>query len=426
MRRFALTMTLLVLTGCSTVSSVPADPTKHGIPYVLPKGMIPVQVFADSNGIGLTIEPARVIGDNAAGQLVAQLSPSPFNNEDIKIAADPVTGFLTTITSNSDAKLLAIVEEAAKTTARLAFQNSRASFLATKVTVLDDSFDPFSASDIKRINDALGAAFTRAEGAFATAKGQRLTLQPVSLSVEYPDGTAVTNLPEIDMSHCKVGICARTQTSVKIRVALGSATLASKIVTLPSKRVIAVPVPSTILADQDITINIKDGIVEKYDLKRDSTLLGLVKIPGAILSGLVAGVTQNLTDQKSIIDKRKEVATSEEELAKAVKTRNEAVAAANVGETSISLQSATLDVSGSGKADAAASSYSVSTLTIYPFSETLTQAISQQMEAAKTRAELASRLARGGSGAPGGDGKNPPPPPGSGSDLLGDSQKMRP
>ena len=97
----------------------------------------------------------------------------------------------------------------------------------------------------------------------------------------------------------------------RINVSLGGAPLASKIVTLPSKQVVAVSVPSTILANQDISITVKDGIVDKYDLKRDSTILGLVKIPGAILSGLVTGVTDGLTGEKSIIDKREELADSE-------------------------------------------------------------------------------------------------------------------
>ena len=117
MRIFTLTMALVILAGCSTVSTVstvPAGYSQHGIPYVLPKGVVPIQVFADENGIGLTIEPSRIAVDHEAGQLVARLSPSPFNNEDIKIGVDPVTGFLTTITSNSDAQLLAIVEEAAE------------------------------------------------------------------------------------------------------------------------------------------------------------------------------------------------------------------------------------------------------------------------------------------------------------------------
>lgn len=415
MRIFRLTMALVLLTGCSTVSTVPAGPEQHGIPYVLPKGVIPIQVFADANGIGLTIEPSLITVDNEAGQLVAQLFPSPFNNEDIKLAVDPVSGLLTTITSNSDAQLLAIVEEAAKATARLALQNSRASFLATKVVVLDDSFDPLNSKDIDRVNIGLDAAFKRAAQAFSNARRGPLTLQPVSISVEYPDGSALPNPPNFDVSHCKVGICARTQTSLRIRVSLGSATLGSKIVSLPSRQVIAVPVPSTILANQDLTINIKDGIVEKYDLKRDSTILGLVKIPGAILSGLVAGVTENLTAQKSIIDKRKDLAASEEGFAEAIKTRNDAVAA-NVGETSVKLQTT---------GDGATTSYSAATLTIYPFSETLTQAISQQIEEAKSKANERKRLESTGSGTSGAVGGKAVSKLADG-DLLGGVGKMKP
>lgn len=392
MRIFWLTIALVLLTGCSTVSTFPAGPEQHGTPYVLPKGVIPIQVFADADGIGLTIEPSRNVVDNKAGQLVARLSPSPFNSEDIKLAVDPVSGFLTAITSNSDAQLLTIVEEAAKATARLALQNSRASFLASKVVVMDDSFDPFNAEDIVRINTGIDAAFFRAAAAFENAKGGRLTLKKVEISVRYPDGTDVSNLPTVNVDRCSVGICARTQTSVRIGVSLDSVPLASKIVTVPSRQVVAVPVPSTILANQDIWITFKDGVVDKYDLKRDSTILGLVKIPGAILSGLVTGVTDGLTGKKSIIDKRKELADSEKALAEAVSARDKSVVAANVGETSVKLQNAT--------ATPPASSYAAVTLTIYPFSETLTKAISERIEAAKA----ARNLSAAGSGTSGTDG----------------------
>lgn len=416
---FNLAIALVLMSGCATISTVPVGPKQHGIPYTLPKGVVPIQVFADANGIGLTIEPSRTVVDNEAGQLVAQVLASPFNNEDIKLAVDPVTGFLTTITSNSDAQLLAIFEEAAKSSARLAFQNSRASFLSTKVVVFDDSFDPLNPSEVARINAGLDAAFDRARNAFVDAKGGSLKIAPIRISVGYPDGTEIpADLPLGDIRDCEVGICARTQTSVAVRVLQGSAPLASKIVTVPSKRVVAVPVPATILANQDLSITIKSGILDKYDLKRDSAILGLIKIPGAILSGLVAGVTENLTAEKSIIDKRKELATSEEALAGAIKKRNEAVAAGNVGETSISLQSTT--------GEQPASSYAASTLTIYPFSETLTQAISEQIEAAKTRAraETVKKMSGVGAGASGGDaGEKPKPVNG---DLVSPGGKMKP
>lgn len=339
------------------------------------------------------------------------------HNEDTKLAVDPVTGFLTAITSNSDAQLLAIFEEAAKASSRLALQNSRASFLATKVVVFDDSFDPFRPMDIDRINAGLAAAFQRAAEAFRGATGDPPRTQPVRISVAYPDGSEIGDLPPVDVRDCDVGICARSKTSVAIRVWLGSAPLASKIVTVPPKRVVAVPVPSTVLANQDLSIGIKDGVVDKYDLKRDSAILGLVKIPGAIVGGLVAGITENLTAEKSIIDKRKDLAASEEALAQAITTRNQAVAAANVGEASVNLQNST--------GEQPASSYAAATLTIYPFSETLTQAISQQIEAAKTKAEAAKRLGGAGAGSVGGDGGKSGAKPADG-DLLGGAGKMKP
>lgn len=326
-------------------------------------------------GIGLTIEPSRTAVDNEPGILIARLSPSPFNNEDIKLAADPTTGFLTSVTSNSDSQLLAIVEEAAKATGRLALQNSRAAFLSDKVVIYEDSLDPLRQSDVDRINKGLAAAFPRAAQAFVDATNQTLTVGRVSISVVQPNGAAIEPPKPIDTRDCEVGICVRTVTTRLIRVQLGNEPFASKIVSIPSREITALPVPSTALANQDITIAIKDGIVEKYELKRDSELLGLVKLPGAIINGLVSGLTQGLTDNKSILDKRTELAQSEEALAKAKAERNKTIS--NVGEATVPLQNA------AGTAPPV--SYSAATLTIYPFSETLTQAIRDKIEAAKSK-----------------------------------------
>jgi hypothetical protein len=107
-------------------------------------------------------------------------------------------------------------------------------------------------------------------------------------------------------------------------------------------------------------------------------VLGVVKIPGAILNGIVAGVTQGLTDEKSIIDKRKDLAESETELANATKARNEAVE--SVGTTKSNLQNAAVNP---GANLAARANYAAVSLTVYPFSESLARAIEEAKKAAQ-------------------------------------------
>ena len=179
-------------------------------------------------------------------------------------------------------------------------------------------------------------------------------------------------------------------------------------VTIPSREAIGVPVPSTVLADQDISIGITGGVLDKYDLKRGSEVLGLVKLPGAILSGLVAGVTQGLTDEKSIIDKRKGVAESEEALTKAIANRNTTALASrntqatDVGETGVNLQSATVG-------EAQQNSYAAVTLTVYPHSETLIQLInSLPQTTTETTTETTSETTSEQAGDVGGPLVNPP------------------
>jgi hypothetical protein len=59
----------LLLTGCTGISTIPFSPpsingsAEGGMPYSLPKGVVPIQVFADETGIGMTIEPAQIVSD---------------------------------------------------------------------------------------------------------------------------------------------------------------------------------------------------------------------------------------------------------------------------------------------------------------------------------------------------------------------------
>ena len=355
--RVVSVLVILFVTGCGPImSTVPhIDGTAKGPVYVLPMGLVPIQVFVDTKGIGLTIEPARTVADNEPGTLVVGLTSSPFNDQDIKIGVDPSTGFLKTISSNTDAQLLAIVEEAAKSARRLAFQNSRAALLAERVVVFEDNLDPLRQTDVDRINQGLQAAFQRAAMAFKTAKCTTLATPQVKLSVVYSNGKPIPNtLEPVTTSDCAAGLCVRIRTTRIIRVQVGGVLLGSMPVTIPSREAIGVPVPSAVLADQDISIGITGGVLDKYDLKRGSEVL---------------------TDEKSIIDKRKDVAESEEALSKAIANRNTAALASRnseateVGEAGINLQNST---AGGAKKE----SYAAVTLTVYPHSETLAQLIS--------------------------------------------------
>ena len=369
------------LAGCAGVSSAQYDPvprgtlTTAGPAYSLPKGVVPVKVFVDSNGIGVTIEPAEMIADGDVGLLVARLQPSVFNNEKMNITVDAVTGFLSTVSSESEAKILEIAQEAGKLAGRLSLQNAKAAFIESKVIVFDESFDPLDRMDVIRINDGIQLAMTRASYAFLQAGGRlggqavpRVTLAVDTSRALLPqDGRGGPELVEpLPLRNCNLGICARAMTSRTIRVLLEDRPFASKVVNVPSREIIAVPVSQTILANQKINITIKEGILASYDMERASELLGLIKIPGAIIGGFVAGIVQGIGDQQSIIDKRKELADSEVALAEAEKRRLEV--------TKVKLQNATAE--GGGKIPNA---YAAATLTVYPYSSALAEAIRQRI-----------------------------------------------
>src|SRR4051794_33325902 len=111
----------LAITGCTGISTVPVDSgfvtgrqLAVGTPYSVPKGIVPVQVFVDNDGIGITLEPAQLITDNDVGVLVARLNPSAFNDEKMTLAADPDTGFLSSVTSDATARIGDIATEVGK------------------------------------------------------------------------------------------------------------------------------------------------------------------------------------------------------------------------------------------------------------------------------------------------------------------------
>nr|WP_298681906.1 hypothetical protein [uncultured Dongia sp.] len=377
-------MVSAMVSACATISSVPRDDSEaSGFGYALPKGLVPVRVFADAKGVGLTIEPAQMVADTDPGALVARIDLSVFNDEDVKVTVDPQTAFLKTITSNSDAKLQEIVTEAAKAAAKFAFQNGRATTLAEQVIVYEDSLDPLNPTDLERVNRGIAAAFGRATQAFAGATHAALSVPKVVLSVAMPDGSHATQpLQHLDLKACRDGLCVRTITTRLIRVDVDGAPFASKAVNIPSREIVAIPVPTTILADQDITIGITDGMLDKYEIKRGSEALGLVKTIGAIPGALVSGATEQLTGQKSIVDKQKELADSTAELNKSQQA---------LSETTMKFQN---NVPGGS----VKSSYAAITLTVYPHSETLTRAIEQRIEADKNAPKPPSPPGPGGDG----------------------------
>ncbi len=341
--------------GCSAVSTAPFETPKPGqlaaagMPYALPKAIVGVKVVAGGKGIGLVIEDPQIVADPESGTLVARLQPSPFNKEDMKLATSPATGLLISVLSVSEAKLLAIIEELAKSVGRAGAKKSMMAFLAENTPIFEDTFDPLSPAETIRINAAINAALTRVASARAMAAAGE-----ISLTVQYADereGYPRTALRErqetqpTSFANCQVGVCVRAMTSRVIRVSANGATLATKSIAVPSRETIAVPVPQTILADQKVTVAIKDGVASGYDLQRDSEFLGIAKIPGAIMSGLVTGLTQGLKDEKSIADQMKELADAQTALAEAEKKRRDALK----------------------EDDSGPKAYEASTLVVYPF-----------------------------------------------------------
>ena len=388
---------LLLLVGCGpTVSSVDRlDTREGGLPYTLPKGLVPVIVFVDSKGVGITLEPPATVVDNEVGTLVARLAPNPFNDEDIKISADEKTGFLSTVSSDSKAQILAIAEEAAKAAEQLTFQNAQVEFLKEKVVVMQDSFDPLSKADIARINKGLQHALRHAARAYSAAE-KGFALHPVKLRVTMTDGSDPFRRPEITpnlttaVAECEIGICGRTMTTRVIRIEMDGTAFGGHIVNIPERRIVPVPFPSTLFANQEISATVTNGILTGNELKRDSEAYGIVQVPGKILAGVISGFTQGITDQTKRAEEQEKLLEAENSLAEKQRA-------------SLELQNTAATPGTSGFA------YLSQTTTIYPFSNSLAEAVDQRLRI--ENAELEARIENAGITEAGG-------PPGGGGDLV--------
>lgn len=355
-----------IVAGCSGVSSVPYNAnymglaTTAGTPYVLPRGLVTVEVFVDENGVAVSVGQPELVSDNRVGVLIARTKPSVFNDEKMAIGVDTTTGFLNSVSSESVAKIQAIVEEAAKLAGRLSLQNAKLAFFKDKTKFMSDSLDPLDPDDLARVSGNVNAAIAKAAGGEAG-------LPYVSLSVDGIEqrmgqgGVASAQSVSASLPSCQLGVCVRAMTSHTIRVLVDGTSVDSKILKLPSREIVAVPVPQIILADQTIKIDIKDGIVSSYNIDRKSEAYGLVHTIGAIPGAIVQGAMSGLGDRKDLADKEKDAIESE----KALKDAKEAEAKT----TSVTLQNAAFPKS---------NPYQAGILTVYPLRSTLIKSVNQQ------------------------------------------------
>ena len=373
-RAFCALALVLVASACGdSVSTTNKLATgEGGVPYTLPRGLVPIVVFVDTKGVGVTIEPSVTAVDASVGTLVARLDPNVLNKEDIQIKLDAETGFLSTVKDTSTSQILTVAEEAAKSAARLTFQNAQADFFKERVVVMQDSFDPLSASDIARINKGMTHAIRHGVRAYAGARGEAAVSGAVRLRVTMPDGSnpfpaAVAASPagRTTVADCNIGICARTMTTRMIRIEMDGTAFGGKLVNIPAQGLVPVPVTSSMFADQTVSITVQNGVLTGTQLVRESEALSIVKIPGQILGGLVAGFTQSFDDRTKLATEEKELIDAQDKL---VKAQNEQLSFQNSADSA-----------------ARANTYLTETLTVYPFSNALEAAVRHQIELDEAR-----------------------------------------
>ncbi|MEM9436207.1 MAG: hypothetical protein AAGA15_04135 [Pseudomonadota bacterium] len=380
MRRLFGLISILLLAACTSSVSTTRnlEPMQGGLPYKMPKGLVPVIVFVDADGVGITIEPSVNAIDTQAGTFVARITPNPLVKENITLSTDAETGFLTAASSDSETQILEVAREAAAASQKLSLQNARAAFLSERVVVLEDAFDPLSRSDIQRINAGMRHALRHAAQAFPeTVAG--FNDHKVTLSVAMPDGTdpffsagrSVSST--LVLPDCTVGICARTLTSRLVRIELDGTAFGGKLVNIPSREIIPIELTSSTFANRNVSIQLSDGIYTGTTFRQDSEALGVVKVPGQIIGGIIEGFTETFEARQTLAQKEQAALEAEANLAQSQ-------------QTSLELNSASAAVAAAG------ADYQRRTLTIYPFSNALQRSVQAQI--AETEARRAAEIER--------------------------------
>lgn len=324
----------LVLTGCGSIvgpnPSPNASVTNADFVYLLPKGMVVATVFGDQHGVAVTFDPAETHKDNGVGPLYVDFQHSVFNKETVEIKTGDTPGLLSLVSSETEVKILDIATEVAKSAAKISLQNGKQDFFSSKVIIgAPFLFDPLDKSDrdiaAKTICEFANYGYdSRDKTDEANAPQKSIFLKACSdplnpeLKIKLRGASqSSAELSQVDKQVrklCSRGICARQMITHVIELTVGDIRLLSHAVDIPSKQVISIPVDSSIFADRKTTITISDGILKEYKLEKESELLTIVKLPGAIISGFLAGLGEHLDAEKSVLDKQKSVIDSKKSL----------------------------------------------------------------------------------------------------------------
>lgn len=333
----ALTLGCLALSGCTVVGSTRMN--SHdigfggtGIPYLLPKALVPVEVVASGTQVRVDLLEPVYVGD-AAQSYALRYDSSPFSTDALTISVDPTTSLLKTLSVESKDETGEILKKAVATL-------RAESAAATETVVMQTVLDPGDATSIAEVEAKLKVTLegivTRQRSTCTNSASKPDSCAEILALPAFTDTrlgvtlmTPVLAAPSVPMSpntsavvrsvDCSVGICFRGTLPYRVSLeALGQTR--STLINLPNNGPLMVlPLPRHAFVKTKHTVGLRNGMLESYAVEKPSSALALVSWPLDVYDAIVTTTAKIV--QLKIDTSRSSVSLQEQLLAEAKKRK---------------------------------------------------------------------------------------------------------
>lgn len=329
--RFFGALALLASSGCAAVRTqhvATAPAVAQGIAYYLPSGLLRLSIVESGGAISVTLDGPHIVQDNDA-LLVSHLPRSGTADNNVTVTVDPNTHFLSKVEATSTGRLADITANAVRSFSFLQSAQERSG-----ETIFERDFMWDEAGVVTRAaNRALAAYFHQNCGrgfapenepfsrelgqlgkeseAEAAARRQRvllcqrlamagLTSRPeqtlIELSVDNLRSPSLrADAAALDYGVCGRGICYRPFMPLRMTLRVGEYFSQTKSFLIPDEnRLMFVNLASGVFAEQKYTLTFHQGRLTSYQQDADSELVGLARLPGNIVGGLISGPAEAL------------------------------------------------------------------------------------------------------------------------------------
>jgi hypothetical protein len=287
----------LALGGCVAVGSQPSDVTGEGVAYHLPSARVMLTASLNEARDTLFVEASEpaYVPDEAHGYML-RTNFSPSNAETLNVQVTP-EGFITTIGFESEGRLDEAAVEAAKSAAALFESDARA---ANRVILFEEMIDPERlATDpaaARELNSRLGFALASMRTAGAKARelnALKRAPQPVAVSVERLYAPAAPDTVARGARDCAEGVCYRRISTYALRLRFADGV--QRMVTFGAPNgspTYVAPIDRGLFTTWKTNLTLQNGVLTAYSVNSGSELVEAAALPGRMVGGVIAGLTQ--------------------------------------------------------------------------------------------------------------------------------------